>query len=83
MEQKLVELMAELFKIQKEDISDSLTMKDLDTWDSLKHMELIVSIEQTFSIELTFDEIVAMTTVNKIKRVLKEKGLDGNYGFKR
>ena len=82
MEQRLSELMAELFKMQKEDISDSLTMKDLVVWDSLKHMELIVSIEQTFGIELTFDEILAMITVNEIKRVLKEKGLNGNYGFK-
>ncbi len=83
MENKLEVLMADLFKMQKEHISDSLTMKDLAVWDSLKHMELIVSIEQTFQIELTFDEIVAMTSVKEIKRVLKEKGLDGNYGSER
>ena len=82
MEHKLLELMAELFKMQKKDISDSLSMKDLVVWDSLKHMELIVSIEQTFGIELTFDEIVSMTTVKIIKQVLKEKGLDGRYGCK-
>lgn len=76
MEQKLKDLMAELFKMQQEEITESLTMKDVDVWDSLKHMELIVSIEEMFGIELTFDEIVVMQTFKEIKRVLKEKGVD-------
>ena len=48
-------------------------MKDVDAWDSLKHMELIVSLEQSFGIELSFDEIVAMRSVGEIKRVLRGK----------
>lgn len=83
MEQELKELMAELFKMEKGEITDTLTMKDTDVWDSLKHMELIVSIEELFGIELTFDEIVAMQTFKEIKRILKERGIDGQGGFKR
>lgn len=49
-------------------------MKDVDSWDSLIHMELIGSVESAFGLQLTFDEIVAMTTVGDIKRVLAEKG---------
>lgn len=48
-------------------------MKDVDTWDSLIHMELIASVERSFGLQLTFDEIVAMTTVGEIKRVLTDK----------
>ena len=68
--------MADLFGIKNEDITDSLTMENTDGWDSLKHMELIVSIEQTFGIELSFEEIVAMQTLKDIKKILKEKGID-------
>jgi acyl carrier protein len=75
MEQKLKELMADLFKMKKEEISDSLTMKDTDVWDSLKHMELIVSIEETFNVQLSADEIVAMQDVKAIKVILTEKRL--------
>ena len=75
MEKKTEALMADLFGIKKEDITDSLTMKNTDGWDSLKHMELIVSIEQTFAIELEFEEIVAMQTLKDIKRILTEKGV--------
>jgi len=73
MEEKLKMLMAELFKLEEYEITDSLTMKDTDVWDSLKHMELIVSIEESFGIELTFDEIVAMQNFKEIKRMLIER----------
>jgi acyl carrier protein len=55
-------------------VQDDLAMKDVDSWDSLIHMELIGSVESAFGLQLTFDEIVAMTTVGDIKRVLAEKG---------
>ncbi len=70
---KLENLLAEVMGIPAEAVTNDLAMKDLDAWDSLKHMELVVSLEQSFGLELTFDEIVAMRSVREIKRVLKEK----------
>jgi acyl carrier protein len=55
-------------------VEDELAMTDVDAWDSLTHMELIAAVESTFEVQLTFDEIVAMTTVAAVKRVLAEKG---------
>ena len=75
MKQEIETLLADLFDIKTEDVTDSLTMANTDGWDSLKHMELIVSIEHTFGIELTFDEIVAMQTLKDIKKILKEKAV--------
>ena len=59
----------------EEKISDDLAMKDSEAWDSLKHMDLVVSLEQTFKIELTFDNIVEMQSVREIKRVLSDRGV--------
>lgn len=71
--EKVEILVAEVLQIPETTITDDLAMKDLDVWDSLKHMELIVSLEQGFGIELSFEEIVAMRTVGEIKRVLRER----------
>lgn len=76
MKQQITTLLAGLFDIKNEDVTESLTMANTDGWDSLKHMELIASIEGTFDIELTFEEIVAMQTFNDIKTILEEKGVD-------
>lgn len=67
------EVLAEVLQIPASTISDNLSMKDTDAWDSLKHMELIVSLEQRFKIELSFDDIIAMQSVSDIKRVLRER----------
>ena len=68
-------LLSEVLQIPAAKISEDLTMRDVDAWDSLKHMELIVSLEQSFGIELSFEDIVAMQSVGEIKRVLKERGV--------
>jgi acyl carrier protein len=73
MDNRINKLLTELFRVQSGEITDNLSMKDTDIWDSLKHMELIVSIEQEFKIELTFDEIVGMQNVGEIKRIVYEK----------
>jgi acyl carrier protein len=73
LEAKIERLLSELLLIPAESITDDLAMKDVDVWDSLKHMELIVSLEESFSIQLSFDEIVAMQNVREIKRVLRER----------
>lgn len=68
-------LLATVLQIPPATITDDLAMRDVESWDSLKHMELIVSVENTFGIELTFDEIVSMRTVREIKSVLGQRGV--------
>ena len=72
---KVENLLSEVLQIPSSEITDDLTMKAVDSWDSLKHMELIVSLEQSFEIQLSFDDIVAMQSVSEIKRVLRERGV--------
>jgi acyl carrier protein len=71
--------MADVLKMAETDITDNLTIDDFEAWDSLKHMDLVVSIEQAFNIELTFDEIIIMTSVVAIKRVLNDRGVLGEW----
>jgi len=71
----LEELLAELLQIPVTKVTADLAMKDLDVWDSLKHMELIATLEQRFELQFSFDEIVSMRSVGDIKRVLSSKGV--------
>jgi len=79
MKRTVENIMADVLKMAETDITDNLTIDDLEAWDSLKHMDLVVSIEQAFKIELTFDEIIIMTSVVAIKRVLNDRGVLGEW----
>lgn len=50
-------------------------MQDVEQWDSLKHMGLIVALEKHYSIELSGDEIAEMTSVGAIQTILKKHGV--------
>ena len=73
MEHQVLEIIAEVLQLPQEQIFDDLTMKETEQWDSLKHMEIISTIETTFELELSFDDIVNMLSVRDIKKVLKAK----------
>ena len=74
MEQKLKKVIADLFDIKEDEINDNLSIENVETWDSLKHIELMFSIEEEFEIpQLSMDEIVEMTSIAEIKRILRIK----------
>lgn len=83
MDESVAGLLAEVLQIPVATVTDDLAMKDTDVWDSLKHMELVISLEHGFRIQLSFDEIIAMQSVGEIKRVLRERGVLGQDGASR
>lgn len=74
---KVEALLADVLQVPAATITDDLAMEGVEAWDSLKHMELVVALEEAFGVELTFDEIVRMRSVGEIKRVLGARSAAG------
>ena len=71
--EKLNQIIAGVLRMKEEELKDGLTMQDLESWDSLKHMDLITSIEKDFDIQFSMDEILIMTDIKTIKKIVNEK----------
>jgi acyl carrier protein len=71
--QNLVEVLAGVFQMDPNQITDATTMEDVERWDSLTHMKLIVTIEQAYRIQLSAEQIMAMKNVKAIKEIVLEK----------
>ena len=54
-------------------ISDSTTASDIDGWDSLGHLNLIVAIEAEFKMKFSVDEVVSIQNVGDIVNLLLSK----------
>jgi acyl carrier protein len=54
---------------------DNLKRKDTSSWDSLKHLELIFSIEEEFDVRFTAEEVAKMNDLNTIVQMIKDKKL--------
>ena len=74
MNEKLIKILAEVFEIKESAIQLDLTNGDIDTWDSLRQMDLVVSLEEGFDISLEIEDIIAMNSVQSIVDVLTTKG---------
>lgn len=72
---KLEKLLKETFEIDK--ISLNFSMDDIPEWDSFKHIELIIGLEQEFGINLEYTDTTEMTSIpiikSKILKLLNDK----------
>jgi acyl carrier protein len=75
-EQKLKELLSKIFEVPLNDISDNATPDTIETWDSLRHMSLVIALEQAFNVELSDDQVVEILSYKLIKIVLEERGVE-------
>ncbi|MBB4284612.1 acyl carrier protein [Roseospira goensis] len=68
-------VMSQVLRLPVDAIDDDASMRTLPQWDSLKHMDLIVSLEEAYGLTLDGDEIAAMTSYGAIAAVLRRKGV--------
>jgi len=76
MNNRLAELLAEVFGLRVSEIQPDLERCEVGLWDSLKQMDLVTSLEREYGIALDIPEILRMTSVAEIMAVLKGKGVD-------
>jgi acyl carrier protein len=57
-EQKIKSIMAKTFKVDLNAINDDASPDNLDQWTSLKHVDLVLNLQQAFDIEFTDSQIV-------------------------
>ncbi|MCK4820461.1 acyl carrier protein [bacterium] len=58
-----------------EQLNDDSSPDTVENWDSLKHMNLILSLEEEFNIIFSDEEIVEMLSVKIIVETLKKKAV--------
>lgn len=76
--ERLKELVAGIVATDASSLPPAATpLRDLEGWDSLKHVQLVVGLEASFKVKLTADEIRAMVSLADIGRILQEKGVGG------
>jgi acyl carrier protein len=75
MDKRLAAILAEVFRLKESEIHPGLKKADVGTWDSLKQMDLVVSLEKEYGITFEIRDIVGMLSVEAIAAVLRDKGV--------
>ena len=56
---------------------ETVEAKDLPAWDSLKHITLILAIEEEFDVKFTTREVTSLWSVGRILEALQKKVSNG------
>jgi len=71
--EKLTEIFQEVFDDQSITLHEEMTADDVDTWDSLSHVNLMIAIELAFDIEFKQNEIQSFANVGELMQTIEEK----------
>ena len=71
--EKLTNVFQEVFDDETINLHEEMTADDVDNWDSLSHVNLMIAIELAFDIEFKQNEIQSFSNVGELIERIKEK----------
>lgn len=73
MNNKLREIVSELFELDPSHIKDELTPEDVELWDSLNHLRLVSAVEEEFQVKLSMKEIESIRSVAALRTLVEQR----------
>ena len=70
---KLNEIFIDVLDLDEVELADATSANDIEEWDSLSHIQLIVAVEKTFGIKFTSLEIMKWKNVGEMVDSILEK----------
>lgn len=73
MRESVFNIIAQVMNVPVESLSEESSPESIEAWDSLKHMSLILTLEEEYGIQFSDEEIVTMLNVGLILEALTNK----------
>ncbi|KAB2914703.1 MAG: acyl carrier protein [Bacteroidetes bacterium] len=72
MEDRVKEIMGAVFEVDPTTINETSSQDTIENWDSIRHMSLVVALEEEFGVQLTDDQIADMQSYKLVLLTLQE-----------
>ena len=73
LDSKLVEKFKVIFRLKKNVSKKNLTQNKIKSWDSLNHVILLLSIQETFKVKFKISEYEQLNSFDNIINLIKKK----------
>jgi acyl carrier protein len=74
---RLTQIFHDLFDDPELVLSPTLTAKDIEGWDSLNHVRLVLSVQKAFEVRFSAAEIGRLTNVGELVQLIASKAQPG------
>lgn len=72
----LQEYIAKILDVDIEDVGEDAGMNETEKWDSLKQMNIMLSLERDFDIRFEEEQIMDCNSLKSIDELLRDKGVN-------
>ena len=69
---KIKEVMSTVFEIPLESISDDSSYDNIENWDSLRHLNLILALEEEFEVSIPDEEVGNLVNYKLIELIIND-----------
>lgn len=73
---RLTEVFQDVFDDDEIDISRSTTAAEIEAWDSLMHVNLVIATEREFSVRFSSTEVAQLLNVGELVDLIEAKSQD-------
>lgn len=73
--ERLQDAIAQTLEVPPASVGPDTKATDIAAWDSLGHVNLMMSLEQTFDVQLDVEDFPTLTSVPAILAFLKARGI--------
>lgn len=70
---KLDEVFQDVFDDESITVGEETTSSDIEDWDSLEHINLVVAVEKCFGIKFNMGEVTSMKNVGAMVDIILER----------
>lgn len=72
--ERLNKVFREVFDDEDIEVMDETTADDIEDWDSLEHINLIVAVEEEFSFKFPMGKVITMKNVGEMADIILQMG---------
>jgi acyl carrier protein len=70
---RLSEIFQDVFDDDSIEVTPTLTAKDVDGWDSITHIRLILTVEKAFKVKFSTSEVGKLESVGDLAALIKAR----------
>lgn len=75
MKERVFLAVSKVFGVPLEQITERSSPETIESWDSLKHMDLVLALEEDFGVSFTDEEIMSMGSVELVLNALNQRAV--------
>jgi acyl carrier protein len=70
-DEKLKSILSEVLEVPEASITSETSSQQVESWDSIRHLELMLAIEHAYGVQFQAEQITSLTSAGEIQAILR------------